>query len=87
MSGSEALHCGSRSPRVRDGDAQGGAGSWEDPGEIEPFVEARLENVGAAIARGTTGVHYREPSGLRKALGFVSGAEGDEAAIRTTRNG
>ncbi|WP_443080185.1 HAD family hydrolase [Streptomyces sp. P9-A2] len=37
------------------------------------FVDDRLENVEAAIALGMTGVHYREPADLQKALGFVFG--------------
>jgi putative hydrolase of the HAD superfamily len=44
------------------------------------FVDDRLENVEAATALGMTGVHYREPADLRKALGFVFGAEDDAVA-------
>ncbi|MGW1194804.1 HAD family hydrolase [Streptomyces sp. NPDC002536] len=35
------------------------------------FVDDRLENVEAAGALGMTGVHYREPADLQKALGSV----------------
>ncbi|MGW3682936.1 HAD family hydrolase [Streptomyces prasinus] len=37
------------------------------------FVDDRLENVEAAVALGMTGVHYREPADLHKALGFMFG--------------
>ncbi|CAM5378364.1 HAD-IA family hydrolase [Streptomyces griseomycini] len=35
------------------------------------FVDDRLENVEAATALGMTGLHYREPAGLRGALGSL----------------
>ncbi|NUS17680.1 MAG: HAD-IA family hydrolase [Streptomyces sp.] len=38
------------------------------------FVDDRLENVETALALGMSGVHYREPADLRKALDFLPGA-------------
>ncbi|MFJ3623068.1 HAD family hydrolase [Streptomyces iakyrus] len=35
------------------------------------FVDDRLENIEAAVELGMTGVHYREPEDLRKALALV----------------